>query len=60
VKVLDPSLAGAVNVNRFARESALAATPQHPRIVPVLSAGEMDGAPYYTMPFVDGPSLPSR
>ena len=60
VKVLDPSLAGAVNVNRFTREIALAATLQHPCIVPVLSAGDMDGVPYYTMPLVEGPSLRQR
>jgi eukaryotic-like serine/threonine-protein kinase len=60
VKVLDPSLAGAVNMDRFTREIALAATLQHPCIVPVLSAGDMDGAPYYTMPLVDGPSLRQR
>jgi eukaryotic-like serine/threonine-protein kinase len=60
VKVFDPSLAGAVNVNRFTREIALAATLQHPCIVPVLSAGDMDGVPYYTMPLVDGPSLRQR
>src|SRR5678815_1269551 len=60
VKVLDPSLAGDVNVERFAREIALAATLQHPCIVPLLTAGDVDGAPYYTMPLVEGPSLRQR
>src|SRR6185503_14703539 len=33
---------------------------QHPHIVPLLSAGEMDGVPYFTMPFVTGESLRAR
>jgi tetratricopeptide (TPR) repeat protein len=46
-----------VNVERFKREILLAANLQHPHIVPVLAAGEMDGVPYYTMPFIEGESL---
>ena len=60
VKLLDPSLAAGVNIERFTREIALAATLQHPCIVPLLSAGEMDGIPYYTMPLIEGPSLRQR
>jgi tetratricopeptide (TPR) repeat protein len=56
VKVLPPDLAG-VSVDRFKREIAVAARLQHPHIVPLISAGEMNGLPYYTMPFVDGESL---
>ena len=33
---------------------------QHPHIVPVLTTGEINGLPYYTMPFVDGESLRVR
>src|SRR5215212_9901133 len=60
VKVLPPELLAGVNAERFDREVLLAARLQHPHIVPVLSAGEMDGVPYYTMPFVDGASLRDR
>ena len=60
VKVLPPELGGEVNMERFRREVRLAARLQHPHIVPVLAAGEMDGVPYYTMPFVDGQSLRDR
>ncbi len=60
VKLLDPSLAAGVNVERFMREITLAATLQHPCIVPLLSAGDMDGIPYYTMPLIEGPSLRQR
>jgi len=60
IKVLPPQLAAEVSVERFEREIALAAKLQHPHIVPVLSAGQVDGLPYYTMPLVDGESLRAR
>ncbi|MFI5240069.1 MAG: protein kinase, partial [Gemmatimonadales bacterium] len=41
----------------FARERQFAARLQQANIVPVLSAGDADGTPYYTMPFVGGQSL---
>jgi tetratricopeptide (TPR) repeat protein len=60
VKVLPPELTAGVNVERFNREILVAAKLQHPHIVPVLSAGETQGLPYYTMPFVEGESLRAR
>ena len=60
VKLLPPDLIADVNLERFNREILLAAGLQHPHIVPVLSAGEMDGVPYYTMPLVEGESLRAR
>ncbi|MGH7678638.1 MAG: protein kinase domain-containing protein [Gemmatimonadaceae bacterium] len=60
VKVLPPDLAAGVNVDRFRREIQLSAKLQHPHIVPVLSTGETNGVPYYTMPFVEGESLRAR
>jgi len=42
VKVLSTELTGSVNVERFNREIRVAATLQHPCIVPVHSAGEAD------------------
>jgi tetratricopeptide (TPR) repeat protein len=60
VKVLPPDLLAGVNAERFDREIELAAGLQHPHIVPVLTAGSMNGVPYYTMPFVDGESLRGR
>jgi tetratricopeptide (TPR) repeat protein len=60
VKVLPPDLLAGVNAERFDREIELAAGLQHPHIVPVLTAGQMSGVPYYTMPFVDGESLRAR
>ena len=60
VKVLPPEMAAAVNLERFRREIRLAASLLHPHIIPLLSAGETDGIPYYTMPYVGGESLRSR
>jgi eukaryotic-like serine/threonine-protein kinase len=60
IKVLPPELAEGVNVERFKREIQLAAQLQHPHIVGVLSAGDANGLPYYTMPFVEGHSLRAR
>ena len=60
VKVLSPDLAATVSADRFKREIHLTARLQHPHIVPILAAGEMDGLPYYTMPYVEGESLRVR
>jgi len=60
IKVLNPDLAAAVSAERFEREMRVAARLQDPRIVPVLSAGDANGIPYYTMPFVEGESLRAR
>ena len=60
VKVLPPDRTGDVNIERFKREIQVAARLQHAHIVPVLTAGETNGLPYYTMPFVDGESLRAR
>ena len=51
---------GSASADRFRREIALAASLQHPHIVPLLQAGEADGIPYYTMPYVEGESLRER
>ena len=60
VKVLSPELAEGVSAERFAREIRIAASLQQANIVPVLSTGEANGLPFYTMPFVDGLSLRDR
>ena len=60
LKVLAPELTAGLSVERFHREILLAAQLQHPHIVPVLTAGEADGLPWFTMPYVDGESLRKR
>jgi tetratricopeptide (TPR) repeat protein len=60
IKVLSTELAASLSNERFEREIQLAASLQQANIVPVLSAGEVEGSPYYTMPFVDGESLRKR
>jgi eukaryotic-like serine/threonine-protein kinase len=60
IKLLPPELAAGVSTERFKREILLAARLQHPHIVPVHTAGESNGLPYFTMPFVQGESLRAR
>ena len=60
VKVLPPELSGEVNIERFKREIIFAASLQHPHIVPLHTAGDVDGLPYYEMPLVEGESLRAR
>src|SRR5215213_4944660 len=61
VKVLRPELAEGISSERFKREVRLAARLQHPHVVPLLAAGELDGGVlFYTMPFVEGESLRAR
>ncbi len=57
IKILPPELAASVSAERFRREILTVARLQHPHIVPILKAGELDGLPYFVMPYVDGESL---
>jgi eukaryotic-like serine/threonine-protein kinase len=60
VKVLGGEVVEGLSADRFTREVRLAASLQHPNIVPVLTTGVADGMPYYTMPYVKGESLRAR
>jgi eukaryotic-like serine/threonine-protein kinase len=61
IKVLRPDLAEGLSADRFKREVRLAARLQHPHIVPLLAAGEIEGGVlFYTMPLVEGESLRAR
>jgi eukaryotic-like serine/threonine-protein kinase len=60
VKVLSPELAASISTTRFEREIRVAASLQQANIVPVLAAGDLEGLPYYTMPYVEGESLRAR
>jgi serine/threonine-protein kinase len=60
VKVLPPEVAGGVNLDRFRREIQLAASLQHPHIVPLLTAGQVKEVLYYIMPLIEGESLRAK
>ena len=60
VKVLSPDLAQGISVDRFEREIRTVAALQQANIVPILTAGDTEGLPFYTMPYVDGESLRAR
>jgi len=60
LKVLPPDLAAGVNRDRFIPEILLAASLQHPHIVPLLAAGSEEDLAYYTMPLIEGESLRAK
>jgi len=57
LKLLAPGLGEADFSDRFLRESQLAASLDHPSIVPVYDAGEQDGLLYIAMACVEGSDL---
>ena len=60
IKVLPSELGAGMSVERFRREIQLAASLQHPLIVPLISAGSEEALLYYTMPLIEGESLRAR
>src|SRR5881296_3002056 len=60
IKVIDPELSNRLLRERFIREVDLSSKLSHPHIVPIFSAGEVDGLFYYVMPYVEGESLRHR
>src|SRR5947207_15508878 len=58
LKILSPELAEDARFReRFLTESRLAASIDHPNIVPVYDAGEVAGELYIAMRYVDGSDL---
>ena len=65
IKVLPPETSVGVHADRFEREIQVAASLQHPHVVPLLTAGAAehpgdDPLLYYVMPFIDGETLATR
>src|SRR3982750_524517 len=60
IKVLSPALPAELSAERSERGIGLAAQLQQANIVPLITAGEVDGLPWYSMPFVEGESLRAR
>ena len=58
VKVMRPEVAvDDVGVSRFRREAQIAASLEHPGIIPILTVGTEEGLHYFVMPFIAGRSL---
>src|SRR5437660_2256735 len=58
LKLIAPELAHDEDFRaRFLRESQLAASLDHPNVIPIYDADEVDGVLYLAMRYVNGPSL---
>ena len=57
LKTLAPGLANADFKERFVRESQTVASIDHPNIIPIYDAGDMEGVGYISMRFVNGKEL---
>jgi serine/threonine protein kinase len=60
LKMLRPELTSMIGRERFLREVNITATLEHPNLLKLLDKGEADEFLFYTMPFVDGPTLRQR
>src|SRR6185295_696003 len=60
VKLMHPSVAATVGVDRFLREIEIVARLRHPLIVPLFDSGEANGYLFYVMPYETGQSLQQR
>lgn len=61
LKLIAPEAAAdEVFARRFAEESRIAASIEHPNVVPIYAAGEEDGIPYIAMRYVSGSDLGRR
>lgn len=61
LKLIAPEAASdEVFARRFAEESRIAASIEHPNVVPIYAAGEEDGVPYIAMRYVPGADLARR
>jgi len=60
VKVLHRELAAALGADRFLREIKVAASLNHPHILPLFDSGSAGSFIYYVMPYVAGESLRAR
>jgi hypothetical protein len=61
LKLIAPEvIADDVFARRFAEESRIAASIEHPNVVPIYAAGEEDGVPWIAMRYVPGSDLGRR
>jgi tetratricopeptide (TPR) repeat protein/tRNA A-37 threonylcarbamoyl transferase component Bud32 len=57
LKVIHPKISATLGMDRFLREIRIAASLQHPNILPLLDSGNADGLPYFATPYVEGSTL---
>src|SRR5206468_11930365 len=67
IKILHAQLAAVLGADRFLQEIRVTANLQHPHILGLIDSGtigaespELQGRPYYVMPYIDGESLRQR
>ena len=60
IKVLRPELAAALGAERFLAEVKITARLDHAHILTLIDSGNVDGALFYVMPYVEGESLRDR
>ncbi len=61
LKLIAPEAAAdEIFARRFAEESRIAASIEHPNVVPIYAAGEEDGIPFIAMRYVSGSDLGRR
>ena len=60
VKVMRTGTGTLAALDRFQMEMRMLRTLEHPRIIPMLSSGEAQGALFFTMPYVRGETLRTR
>jgi WD40 repeat protein len=61
LKIVHATAGGAQDgIERLRQEAELAATLEHPNIIPVYDVGEVDGRPWFTMKLAEGGSLADR
>lgn len=57
IKVLQESLAHTIGIRRFLQEIDVIARLQHPHLLTLIDSGDMNGMPYYVMPYIEAHSL---
>jgi TolB-like protein len=60
IKVLRPTVAQSVAAERFTREIRVVSRLTHPNILPLIDSGDVEGIPFYVMPYIDGDTLRTR
>ena len=57
LKVLKPAAAERINIDRFSHEIEIVAGLTHPHILPLHDSGDVEGLPFFVMPYIDGGTL---